>query len=69
MPTVTDSKNLLTDTEANRIQVTPNGAQIFRDTTSGMTFIGDGSTAGGRAMDIRPNSSTITTKHKLINIT
>ena len=55
MPTLTDAKNLLTDTQANRIAVTPDGAQIFRDTTSGMTFIGDGSTAGGRSMEIRPN--------------
>ena len=39
---ISDSRNLFTDTETNRIGVTPDGAQLFRDTSSGMVFVGDG---------------------------
>ena len=57
---ITSNKNLIADTQANRLSVTPATEQLIKDTTSGALFVGDGSTAGGRAIDTR-NFNSITT--------
>ena len=51
---LSDSKNLLTGSQADRISVTPLGEQLFRDETSGAVFVGDGSTVGGHSISTRP---------------
>ena len=63
---ISDSRNLFTDTESNRIGVTPDGAQLFRDTSSGMVFVGDGTNLGGHAIDVRPPKDITGTTHTLV---
>ena len=55
--TATSNKNLISDTQSNRLSVTPATEQLIKDTTSNALFVGDGSTAGGRAVDARPFKS------------
>ena len=51
---LTDNKNLLFTTQADRLTVTPHAAQIFKDADSGFVFFGDGSTTAGQSADVRP---------------
>ena len=51
----TNNENLIFGTEAERISVILDSEQMVKDTTSGAIFVGDGSTLGGRALDVRPH--------------
>ena len=50
----TNNENLISGTETERLSVTLDAEQLVKDTTSQALFVGDGSTAGGRAVDVRP---------------
>ena len=51
---LTDNKNLLFTTQADRLTVTPHAAQLFKDADSGFVFFGDGTTVAGQSADVRP---------------
>ncbi len=61
----TNNENLISGTQAERISVTLDAEQLVKDTTSGALFIGDSSTVGGRASDVRPVSD-ITANYTLV---
>ena len=63
---LTSNRNLLSDTQTNRLSVTPETEQLIKDTTSGGLFVGDGSTTGGHAADARPHKSLTNTTYTLI---
>ena len=50
----TNNENLISGTETERVSVTLDAEQLVKDTTSQALYVGDGSTAGGRAVDVRP---------------
>ena len=60
----TNNENLIFGTEAERISVILDSEQMMKDTTSGAVFVGDGSTLGGRSLDVRPYIE-LTTAHSL----
>ena len=51
---LTDNKNLIFTTEADRLSVTPHAAQLFKDADSGFVFFGDGTEVAGQSADVRP---------------
>ena len=51
---LTDNKNLIFTTQADRLSVTPHAAQLFKDADSGFVFFGDGTTVAGQSADVRP---------------
>ncbi len=55
---LSNNKNLITGSTSDRAGVTPLKEQMFLDTGGGSAangvFVGDGSTAGGHALDVRP---------------
>ena len=50
----TNNENLISGTQAERISVSLDAEQLVKDTTTQALFVGDGSTVGGRAVDVRP---------------
>ena len=61
----TSNENLISGTQADRLSVTLDAEQLVKDTTTQALFVGDGSTAGGRAVDVRPISD-ITGNYTLV---
>tara|TARA_R100001163_G_C5068450_1_gene208756 strand:- start:3393 stop:10982 length:7590 start_codon:yes stop_codon:yes gene_type:complete len=61
----TSNENLISGTQTDRLSVTLDAEQLVKDTTSQALFVGDGSTAGGRAVDVRPVSD-ITGNYTLV---
>jgi len=61
----TNNENLISGTQAERISVTLDAEQLVKDTTTQALFVGDGSTVGGRAVDVRPVSD-ITGNYTLV---
>lgn len=61
----TNNENLISGTQAERISVSLDAEQLVKDTTTQSLFVGDGSTLGGRAVDVRPVSD-ITGNYTLV---
>ncbi len=61
---LTPNENLIFATQSQRISVTPDSEQLIKDTTTQGVFVGDGTTAGGRAIDTRV-SETVTGTYTL----
>ena len=62
----TPNENLISATQAERLSVTLDPEQLVKDNTAQSMFLGDGTSAGGRAHDVRTVSEITGTTYTIV---